>query len=91
MTRFCNCTNWRDRWTGNAGFNDADFEKRMRDVGFVTGHQAAIFLKEKLVNPSNDPEVFVLDDVIDHMIDEDTFDTLADNVFDEQIKTILFE
>jgi hypothetical protein len=48
--------------------------------------QAAIFLKDKEVNPSNDQNVFVLDDVIQYMIDNAAFDTLADAIFDEQIK-----
>lgn len=52
--------------------------------------QAVIFLKSKSVNPSDDEEVFDLDTVIDYMIEENMFDTLADNVFDEQIKVILF-
>jgi len=48
--------------------------------------QAAIFLKDKQVNPSGDEAVFVLDDVIDFMIEDGTFETLADEIFNEQIK-----
>jgi hypothetical protein len=51
-----------------------------------TYSQAAIFLKDKPVNPSDDETVFILDDVIGYMIDNDAFDTLADAIFDEQIK-----
>lgn len=52
--------------------------------------QAVIFLKNEPVNPSNDQAVFNLDTVIDSMISTSMFDTLADRVFDEQIKTRLF-
>jgi hypothetical protein len=48
--------------------------------------QATIFLKDKQVNPSDDETVFVLDDVIEEMIDQGMFETLSDEVFDEQIK-----
>lgn len=51
-----------------------------------TESQAAMFLKDMQVNPSNDQEVFVVDDVIDHMIANSQFDTLSDKCFDEQIK-----
>ena len=51
-----------------------------------TSAQAAIFLKDMQVNPSNDVEVFVIDDVIDFMLTNFSFETLADKCFDEQTK-----
>jgi hypothetical protein len=51
-----------------------------------TYSQAAIFLKDKEVNPAADNTVFVIDDVIDYMIANAAFDTLADAIFDEQTK-----
>jgi hypothetical protein len=48
--------------------------------------QASIFLKDKEVNPAADQDTFVPDDVIVFMIDNGTFETLADEIFNEQIK-----
>ena len=48
---------------GNSGFTDVDFEKRMRAVGFVTGHAWCAYFTELVFKEAYPEKFFELDNL----------------------------